>query len=187
MKLMNLEYIFLFFFLTNLCDIGCRQKEPETIDVVPLLQQTGQLVTAEYTLQKMVRASDDKTWYKLGDRKILISVQAIVKAGIDLQGITKEDVRHRDSVLFLKLPPPKVFSISLPPEKIRVEYQDVSFLRSPFSAAEKEALLRQAESQVRQAANTLGILQMAKANAATFLRGLLKGTEFKEVTVEFTK
>jgi hypothetical protein len=185
MKLVRRKHIPLFFFLTIVVGYRCAHKEPEEKSILPAIQQTGQLITAEYTLQKMVKASDNKTWYKIGDRSILISVQAIVKAGIDLQRVTKEDVVVHDSTIRLQLPPPTIFSVSLPPDQIKLQYQDVSFFRSQFSAAEREALLRQAESQVRQLADSLGILATAKANATTFLQRLLQGKGFKQVIVEY--
>lgn len=187
MKLVDWKYSLLFVVLTIVGMNRCRQKPPPTKNIIPLIQQTGQLVTTEYTLQKIVRAADNQTWYKIGDRRILLSVQAVVKAGVDLERVGKQDVALRDSVLQLVLPPPRIFSVSLPPDKVQVVYQDVSVLRSPFSAAEREALLRQAESQVRRLADSLGILETARQNATTFLRRLLVGNEFKDVIIEFRK
>lgn len=145
------------------------------------------MVTAEYTLQKMVKANDNQTWYKLGDRRILISVEAIVKAGINLQQVKKDDVKIRDSVIQLQLPRPTIFSVSLPPDKIEVKFESVSFFRNQFSAAEREGLLQQAETQVLQLARSLGILETAQTNAVTFLRRLLLQEGFKEVKITFAK
>ena len=183
---MKRNYLHFFLFLTILCCQNCRQKQRDESAVVQSIRQTGRLVTAEYTLQKMVKAADNQTWYKVGDRSILISVQAVVKAGIDLQQVTKENVSFQDSVMRVQLPKPAIFSVSLPPEKIRVLFEDVAIFRSRFSAAEREGLLRQAETQVRRLADSLGILRTAQENAATFLRRLLLRPDIKEVKLEFS-
>lgn len=176
---------FLFLVLLGIAQCKPAVKKPDTI--VQTIQQTGQLVTAEYTLQKMVKASDNRTWYKVGDRRILLSIEAVVKAGIDLQQVSRDDITLHDSVLKLQLPRPEIFSVSIPPSKIQVKLEDVDFLRSRFSAAEREALLRQAESQVRRLADSLGILQTAETNAATFLRRLLLPKGFRDVQIAFKK
>lgn len=108
---------------------ACKKKE-KSRDILQAIQQTGQLITVEYSLSKIVRANDNKTWYKLGDRKILISAEATVKAGVDLQKLTAEDVAIEEKQISLRLPPPTIFSIALPPDKITVQYEDVSFFRS---------------------------------------------------------
>ena len=78
----HIAVIFLFLLFTS-----CRQKEKEhdLPSTILAIQQTGKLATAEYTLTKIIRASDDQTWYKIGDRKILMSCEAHLKAGVDLQ------------------------------------------------------------------------------------------------------
>lgn len=175
------------FLLTFVLLFSCGREEKKERSIVQAIQQSGKLVTAEYTLSKMVKASDNKTWYKVGDRRILISAEAIVKAGVDLQALGQEDITIRDKVITLRLPPPQVFSVSISPEKIRVLYQDVSFFRSQFSATEREGLLRQAERQVKSVADSLGILETAKKNAELFIRNLLQQGGFQTVTIEFEK
>lgn len=186
-ELMNSKFLHVFIFFVIAFVPACQQKKQERSNIVQSIQETGQLVTAEYTLQKMVKANDNQTWYKLGDRRILISVEAIVKAGINLQQVKKDDVKIRDSVIQLQLPRPTIFSVSLPPDKIEVKFESVSFFRNQFSAAEREGLLQQAETQVLQLARSLGILETAQTNAVTFLRRLLLQEGFKEVKITFAK
>src|SRR3954463_12955976 len=72
---------------------SCKRKEKERDlpSTILAIQETGRLATAEYTLTKIIRASDDQTWYKVGDRKILMSCEAHLKAGVDLQRIHKDN------------------------------------------------------------------------------------------------
>lgn len=176
-----------FFFLTYLLLSSCQNKEAKNNSVVQAIQQTGRLITAEYSVSKMVRADDNKTWYKWGDRRILLSTEAVVTAGVDLQTVTAADISIDQSNISVRLPPPQVFSVSLPPSKIKVLYEDVSAFRSRFSAGEREALLRQAEGQVRRLADSLGILATARTNADVFMRKLLQQAGFENISLRFEK
>jgi hypothetical protein len=167
---------------------ACRRKEKERDlpSTILAIQQTGKLATAEYTLTKIIRASDDQTWYKIGDRKILMRCEAHLKAGIDLQRLNKSNFEvEGDSAITVVLPHAQLFSVAIPPDKIQVAYQDISLLRDPFSAAEREQLLAQAEQQIRKLAASLGILQTAETNAVTYMQHLLQQVGYKHVSVTF--
>jgi len=149
------------------------------------LQETGHLVTSEYTLGKVIRASDDKTWYKLGDRKIIINCEAALKAGINLQNISKDNFKVQGDSMSIILPHAQIFSLSIPPNNIQVAYQDIDPLRSAFSASEREALVAQAEPQILSLADSLGILQTAEKNAAVFIQHLFEETGYTKTSVQF--
>ena len=178
--------VWFFLFLLMLAP-SCQQKKQPPINPVLKVQALGQLVTAQYTLSKIVKASDDQTWYKIGDRKIIMSCEANLKAGVDLQRVTAKDVTVKDSTIVLQLPPAQLFSVSIPPDRIQVRYSDVGLLRDDFSATEREQLLAQAEVQIRQLADSLGILQTAQTNAVVFLQSLLQQSGYKDVHISFTK
>ena len=167
---------------------SCNKKpeQPDLSALVLSLKETGELVTTNYTLSKVIRASDDQTWYKVGDRKILINCEANLKAGISLQGITKEnfDIQN-DSNLTVTLPHAQLFSLHIPPDKIQIAYQDIGTFRDPFSAAEREGLLAQAEPQIKSLVASLGILQTAENNATVFVQRLLQQAGFKVVNVVY--
>lgn len=171
----------------SICFSACKKKEPDISQTVLKIKELGELVTTQYTLSKIVKASDDKTWYKVGDRKIIMSCEANIKAGVDLQHITEKNVTIEDSTIALQLPPARIFSLSIPPDKIQVRYSSVDMLRDPFSAAERQTLLAQAELQMGQLADSLGILKTAQDNAVVYLQSLLQQSGFNKVTVSFTK
>lgn len=177
-----MKIIFLFTILV-LC--GCRKRENTLPETVLAIKETGQLITAEYTLSRIIKASDDKTWYKIGDRKILMSCEAYLKAGIDLQHIQETDFEAADSSITIKLPSAKIVTLSIPPDKIAVQYKEVDFFRDEFTAAEREALLAQAERQIRQLADSLGILKTAEQNAALYFQSLMKKSGFTTVSIRF--
>jgi hypothetical protein len=177
----------LVFVLTSLLLFACKNAVNKEGAVVQSIRQTGQLVTVEYSLSKIVRAADNRTWYKFGERRILISAQAIVKAGVDLQAISPEDVAINGDDIQLNVPRPQVFSLSIPPEGIRVLYENTSLFRERFTAAERETLLRHAERQIRSLTDSMGILKTAGTNVEIFLRNLLQQGGYKNVTITFEK
>jgi hypothetical protein len=183
MKLPKLIGLIIFFIA--FCFSSC-QKKDHLHETILALKRTGQFVTAEFTLGKIVKASDDKTWYKIGDRKILISLEAHLKAGINFLDITEKDFSEDGSVLSVTLPPAQIFSLSIPPEKIKLEHMEIGLLRSDFSAAEREDLLAQAEGQIRTLADSLKILDIAQENAELYLEKLLQQTGFEKVRITFS-
>ncbi len=172
------------FFILLLLAFGCSKKESaQQKNAVLSIQQMGELATVEYTVTKIIKASDDKTWFKIGDRKILMTCEAVVKAGVDFSKITEQNFVIDGKNVTLTLPPPKIISLSLPPEKIIIEYESISAFREPFTSAERDALAVQAEKQIRNSIDSLGILLQAKANTATLLSNLLHQLGYEKVTI----
>lgn len=166
--------------------VGCAKKEtPEQKPEVLSLKEMGDLATVEYTVTKIIKAEDNKTWFKLGERKILMSSEATIKAGVDLSLIAKESFSVNGKNIHLRLPPPKIISLSIPPEKIKVEYQQISVFRDAFKTQERDALAAQAERQIRNSIIELGILEQARANTLLFVHNFLQQIGYKNITITF--
>lgn len=154
---------------------------------IRLLSQTGELGTVEYTVRKAVRARDEGEWFKIGNRRILFSCTARIKAGIDLDRVPLDKIvvdesRHSISMV---LPHATVFSINIPPEKIRLEYEDVTGFRQKFSDQERQALLKQGERDVVRVLPELGILAEAETNALDFFHAMLEQMGFENIQITF--
>ena len=162
------------------------KRLPDPAETVATLQQMQELATVEYTISKVVKASDNKTWYKWGDRKILITCEATVKAGIDMKELSEKNITLSGKTIHIHLPPPKVLSVNLPPEGIQVAFEDVSIFRKDFTSAERDDLLKQAEEQIRNSGKDLGIIDQAKVNTQLFLSKcfLQLGCEKVDITFE---
>ncbi len=186
--ILSIQYKFLLPLLCVIFLFACNKKplSPDISQTILSLKETGELVTAEYTISKVIRASDDQTWYKLGDRKILINCDAYLKAGISLQDITKDNFQiQNDTIITVALPHAKLFSLQIPPDKIKIAYQEIGTFRDAFSANEREQLVAQAEPQIKALVASLGILQTAESNGATFIKHLFQQTGFKQVVVVY--
>jgi len=164
---------------------GCNTKEKQLQEVLAL-QQMNELATVEYVVTKMIRANDNKTWYKIGDRKILMSCTATLTAGINLSAITREQVQIREENIELTLPRASLISVNIRPEDIKIEYEATDLLRQPFTAAERNDLAAQAEKQVKESINELGILNTAETNASLFISNFLTRLGYKKINIQFS-
>lgn len=167
---------------------GCSgNKLPAPADTVAMLRDIQELATVEYTITKVVKASDNKTWFKVGERKILITSEAIVKAGIDLSQLTEKDINRDGKTITIQLPPPKILSVNIPPENIQVAFEKVSLFRDPFTVKERNQLMAQAEKQIRNSGASLGIIEQSKITTQLLLSRLLMQLGFEKVNLTFDK
>src|SRR5437764_10105502 len=133
LQIMNKRH---FAFIILVLLLGCSSKKELPRSAVFSLQQIGKLATAEYLITRIVKAADNQTWYKIGDRKILLSCTASVKAGIDFTQLKSQQVTQQEKKVTVQLPPPQILSLSIPPDGIKVAYTEVGVFRDPFTTAE---------------------------------------------------
>ena len=164
---------------------SCQNKEKQLNEVFAL-REMSELATVEYTVTKIVKASDDQTWYKFGDRKILMSCKASIKAGIDLSQITEANVKIDGKQIEMVLPRAHVISLNMKPEDIRVEYQETGFFRDKFAIEERDDLMKQGETQIRNSTEAMGVLQTAETNATLVMSNYLKSLGYQKINIRYT-
>ena len=169
---------------------ACHKTDPNSIEPktqMKDLTELAELGTVEYTITKNVKANDNQAFYKFGDRKILFSVKAFMKAGIDLKDFSNDKVKvdESDKSVTVTLPKPSILSLNLPPEDAKVVYESVGTFRGKFSAADRTALLQQGEKAIMDSVEELGILEEAESNARQFVKAFFKQAGFDNVTVNF--
>lgn len=176
-----------YIFLVGIClcgAISCSKSPAEQKQSILALREMSDLVTVEYVVTKIIKANDNQTWYKAGDRKILMSCRASIKAGIDLSAIQADNISLTNKSITLQIPPAKIIALDMPAENIVVEYQDIDLFRSPFKAGERDALAAQAETQIRSGTEAMGILQTAEANAKQMLTDFLKRLGYTDIIIQ---
>lgn len=164
--------------------IGCGEKAKQKPNIFSL-REMSDLATVEYTVTKIIKASDNKTWFKIGERKILMSCQAHIKAGIDMSAINEHSFQINGNVIAVSLPQPKIISFSIPPEGIKTEYEETGIFRDKFKAADRDALAVQAEKQIRNSVEALGILQQAKVNTSSFISNFLRRLGYQNISINY--
>lgn len=167
---------------------ACKSKEEE-LPVVDIhhIQELGTLATTEYTFGKIVQLNDDKDWYRWGDRKILISVRARAKAGVDLTKMNEQDIEVSEDkkTVKLTLPPAEIVSFDMNPNEINTEMTDVNGFRTDFSQEEKMKVLQLGEKSIRREMMESNILSDAKKNARVFLKDLYQDMGYETVIIDF--
>lgn len=176
-----LFYAFCFILLFS----GCQSSKRENISEVLSLKEMSELATSQYVVSKIIKASDDQTWYKPGNRKIIMTCKATLTAGIDLSKLTKENISFDENSVTVKLPRAHLISLDIKPDNVRTAYEDISMFRSKFSTQEKNMLAADAEKQIRASVDSLGILTTAETNATLFISNYLKLRGFETVNINF--
>ncbi len=177
---MKFIVIIILSFLFFSCGKSEAQKERELFQI----QEIGMLSTTEYTLGKIVKWNDKAEWYKWGDRRILFSVHARVKAGVDLSLIKKNDIKENGNTITIALPKAQIVSFDMNPDDVKTEMTDVSGFRSHFSQKDKNLVLKKGEEAIRKDLELLNILKDAQKNAEIFIVDFYKNQGFEEVIVE---
>src|SRR4051812_9506601 len=164
--------------------LSCGKKDSdEQKPGILTLRAMNDLATVEYTVTKVIKASDNKTWFKVGDRKILMSCEAHIKAGIDMSAINKNSFKITGKNIEVTLPQPKIISFSMPAESIKTEYKEVGVFRDKFKTQDRDALAAQAEQQIRKSVDSLGILSQAKVNTSQFVTNFLKRLGYENISI----
>ena len=179
--------------------LGCEstpQPEAQVYDI----REIGTLSTTEYTVTKVVKLDDQhglweiwekwddiRSWTKFGDRKILISCRAKIKAGVDLKKIRKEDIHVNGNSIAIVLPAAAVTEFTMEPKHIKTEVESVSWFRDHFTQKEKNDFLKQGETAIRRDLENSGIYSNAEYEAEVFITDFYKRQGFENVIVSFEK
>lgn len=170
--------------ITSLFLFSCGDSEAQQEREIFQVREVGVLSTSEYTLSKIVKWNDEGEWYKWGDRRILFSVRARVKAGVDLSKIGKNDIKENGNKITITIPKAQIISFDMDPDDIKTEKEDISGLRANFSQKDKNEVLKKGEESIRKDLELLNILKDAQRNAEVFLVDFYKNQGFEEVIVQ---
>lgn len=147
------------------------------------VRNIGTLSTTEYTVGKIIKLDDEGDWWKFGDRKILISCKAHIKAGVNLNNLKDSDIKVSGRSIEMQLPPAEIVSFEMNPDEVRTEMTDVNGFREQFSQHEKNEILKLGEKAIRKEILELNILKEAENNAVVFLNDFYKALGYEEIII----
>jgi len=153
-------------------------KIQNTTTLLKEIQALSQLVTVKYVLEKVVILEDVK-WY--GQNRVLMVAHGVVKAGVDLQKLTPEDLRVEGNKVSLNLPHAAITDVYLDEQKTQIIENSTGLLRAFDKTLEQNAR-RQAVMDMRLAARYNGIHDDAEGRAKLQLTNLFRQLGFE---VEF--
>jgi hypothetical protein len=163
------------------CESTIQEEEPSIFEI----RDIGILATSEYTVGKVLKVKDEPEWYKFGNRNILISCKAKIKAGIDFSKLSDEDIEFKDKTVFITLPNPEIVSFDMDPSLIKTELVDVNGMRQNFTQEEKNEILNLGEKSIRKEIVATGILDDAKRNTNQFIKDFYKQLGYKDVQIVY--
>ncbi len=199
-----------FYFVIVLCLSllsACRGEETQaevvrvdTLSLVMQVKECARLYTAEYEVHTLVlkddplrvkgnlfqRAFDVKV--PIGERKVMIPLDVTLKAYIDFTGFDEKNVLRSGDRIVVTLPDPRVVVTSSRINHDEVK-QFVSLTRSDYTSAELADFTRQGEDEILASVPQLGILEMARENAAHVLVPMLTrlGYDERNIVISFRK
>ena len=199
-----------FYFVIVLCLSllsACRGEETkaeavrvDTLSLVMQVKECARLYTAEYEVHKLVlkddplrvkgnlfqRAFDVKV--PIGERKVMIPLDVTLKAYIAFTGFDEKNVLRSGDRIVVTLPDPRVVVTSSRINHDEVK-QFVSLTRSDYTSAELADFTRQGEDEILASVPQLGILEMARENAAHVLVPMLTrlGYDERNIVISFRK
>jgi len=178
---MKKTIIFLVFGLF-LYSCNTKPKLPTQDTIISKMNDMSNLGTIEYSLTKIVQV-DDKQWYSIGPRKLLISCKAYVKAGIDFKNIRILEINDSLKSIKIEIPDAKILIVNIPPNEIEVINTHIGLLRANFTHIEMNDIQKQAEVDINNKIQDLNILYDAKKNGKLFLHNFLKSLGFQQIFI----
>jgi hypothetical protein len=153
--------------------------------IVDKIQRLARLESVTYSMDKMVegdRTSSILPDFLVGD-KLLLNVHGQAIAGIDLSQLKPSDVVVHGKSVYVHLPPAQIFVTALDDSKTRVFSRATGFFVQADPNLESEVRAK-AEEQLRESAQSAGILDTARKNAASTVSKLLLSLGFEQVQVD---
>lgn len=169
-----------------------------TLVLITQVRQCSRLYTAEYKIHKIVTHDDvlrlqgqlagqdhDMELPILGDRKIAIPMDVTLKAYIDFDGFSEQNIERLDNKITITLPDPKVQLTSSRIDHANIK-KYVALLRSDFTDAELSSYEQQGREAIINTIPEMGIIESARQNAARLLIPMLKQMGFSEPDITIT-
>jgi Protein of unknown function (DUF4230) len=170
--------------LTRLLTPVAGVRVENTATIVQQVQTLSDLVTVKYVLEKVEIVNSPPTstlgQFVQGENRVLLLAHGIVKAGIDLKRLQKEDVAIVGKKIVLHLPPPQITDAYLDERQTQVIDWQKGFLRD-FDKDLETAARQNAVDDIRRAARTAGILKDADDRARLELAVFLNQAGFEQV------
>ena len=156
-------------FIPHLKNQNAKEKIYDTATVLKQIKGLSELVTVKYVVERVIVLEDVK-WY--GENRVMLVVNGIVKAGVDLSRLKQEDIVRDGTNIVISLPPAQITDVYIDEKNTQVVERSTGLLRKFDKDLEQNAR-RQAVDDLRRAARYGGILTDAERQAKSQLKLLL--------------
>jgi len=135
--------------------------------VIQQVRAVAKLVSSEATVRDVIVY--ENTWYGSTKRSLVV-VTGRLLAGIDLRDNPDVTIDHQNKRITVRIPPAKLIAVEI---KDMNTYDERGGLWNPFTPADRDAIQRQARTQLLAAGGQLELLRHADDSAVEMLRMLL--------------
>lgn len=154
---------------------------PDPVTHINDIRALSRLETIQYTVEQVVTAEVNQGTLSFAfGSKILIQMHGTVVAGIDMEKMRPEDMQLQGEVLYVKLPPAEILTVTLDENKTEVyTIQDGIFAElDPNLVLDT---LSTGKDKITSAALEDGILTQAQRNGETFLQRFFMALGYNNV------
>jgi hypothetical protein len=147
-----------------------RSRDTTTVThdvVVQQIRAVAKLVSSEATVRDVIVY--ENTWYGSTKRSLVV-VTGRLLAGIDLRDNPDVTIDHQNKMITIRIPPAKLIAVEI---KDMRTYDERGGLWNPFTREDRDAIQRQARTQLLAAGGQLELLRHANDSAVEMLRMLL--------------
>jgi hypothetical protein len=135
--------------------------------VIQQVRAVAKLVSSEATVRDVIVY--ENTWYGSTKRSLVV-VTGRLLAGIDLRDNPDVTIDHQNKRIVIRIPPAKLIAVEITDMRT---YDERGGLWNPFTREDRDAIQRQARTQLLAAGNQLELLRHANESATEMLRMLL--------------
>ncbi|HUQ99533.1 MAG TPA: DUF4230 domain-containing protein [Gemmatimonadaceae bacterium] len=135
--------------------------------VIQQIRAVAKLVSSEATVRDVIVY--ENTWYGSTKRSLVV-VTGRLLAGIDLRDSPDVSIDHAARKITVRIPPAKLIAVEI--RDMRT-YDERGGLWNPFTPEDREAIQRQARTQLTAAGNQMEILRRANESAVELISVLL--------------
>lgn len=179
-----------FALVSCLCLLALSCKSDERALVVGKIHGASDLVTSEFTVDKVVFGTKTKNllWFKFNEANFMAYSQAKIKTGIDLNKITESDIRIEGKKIELTLPPIEVINFSYPPESFVEDslISDPNVFLNRINVRDQEEFFRLAELDIREHLQYMGIVKTTQNHVRKMFNALLRSLDYNEIYIHFS-
>lgn len=158
--------------------------------------EVAELGTVEYTIKQVIRGKShtkigERSIGSVGEKSILFGWMAYVKAGVDLNEFSENDIEIDEDTrsVYVTLPHAKILSINIPPDSIKEIYHREGMLSGKFDPMERDRVLDEGQDRLNEIIKTLSIRSEAETNTKQLFEDMLAhmGFERQNIHISFGK
>ena len=157
---------------------------PDPVTYIQEVRALARLETIQYSVERVITAEQGEGafGFLFGDRLLFVAHGTVI-AGIDMSRIKPEDMKLVDGALHVRLPPSEIFIATLDNDKSYVYDRQTGALSKGDQNLETVAR-KAAEQEIRKAAESDGILELAQRNAETYLARFFASLGYPNAVLE---